>query len=61
MPDVVDTVECVPDNGWRYHPKHVEQFTDTNKVCKVAPGCIFIGIERINIFLTAFCYLDALN
>jgi hypothetical protein len=19
---------CVPDDGWRYHPKHVEQFPD---------------------------------
>jgi len=22
----VDTVVCAPDDGWRYHPKHVEQF-----------------------------------
>ena len=22
----VDTVVCAPDNGWRYHPKYVEQF-----------------------------------
>jgi len=21
-------VECPPDDGWRYHPKHVEQFPD---------------------------------
>jgi len=27
-PDAVDTVVCVPDDGWRYHPKHVEQFPD---------------------------------
>ena len=27
---------CAPDDGWRYHPKHVEQFTDINKMCKVA-------------------------
>jgi hypothetical protein len=26
-------VVCAPDDWWRYHPKHVEQFTDTNKVC----------------------------
>jgi hypothetical protein len=19
---------CAPDDGWRYHPKHVEQFPD---------------------------------
>jgi hypothetical protein len=26
--DAVDTVICAPDDGWRYHPKHVEQFPD---------------------------------
>ena len=26
--DAVDTVVCAPDGGWRYHPKHVEQFPD---------------------------------
>jgi len=25
-PDAVDTAVCAPDDGWRYHPKHVEQF-----------------------------------
>jgi hypothetical protein len=24
----VDTVVCAPDDGWWYHPKHVEQFSD---------------------------------
>ena len=24
----VDTVVCAPDDGWRYNPKHVEQFPD---------------------------------
>ena len=28
MPDTVDTVICAPDDGWRNHPKHVEQFAD---------------------------------
>jgi len=28
VPDAVDTVVCAPDDGWRDHPKHVEQFTD---------------------------------
>jgi hypothetical protein len=28
MPDAVDTMIWAPDDGWRYHPKHVEQFTD---------------------------------
>jgi hypothetical protein len=36
VPDPVDTVVCAPDDGWRYHPKHVEQFHDINKLCSVA-------------------------
>jgi hypothetical protein len=28
IPDAVDTVVYAPDDGWRYHPKHVEQFSD---------------------------------
>jgi hypothetical protein len=24
------------DDGWNYHPKHVEQFPDINKLCNVA-------------------------
>jgi hypothetical protein len=25
-------VVCTPDDGWKYHPKHVEQFPDINCV-----------------------------
>jgi len=28
IPDAVDRVLCAPDDGWWYHPKHVEQFLD---------------------------------
>ena len=28
IPDAVDTVVCAPDDGWWYHPNHVEQFQD---------------------------------
>jgi len=28
IPDAVDTVVCAPDDGWRYHPKNIEQFPD---------------------------------
>ena len=28
IPDAVDTAVCAPDDGWRYHPKHLEQFPD---------------------------------
>ena len=36
MPDTVDTVVSAPDDGCRYHPKHVEQFTYINKLYIVA-------------------------
>jgi hypothetical protein len=31
------------DDGWKYHPKHVEQFPDINKLCNVSCW-IYIGI-----------------
>jgi hypothetical protein len=40
----VDTVVCSPDDGWKYHPKHVEHFPDVNKLCNVASCWIYIGI-----------------
>jgi hypothetical protein len=33
-----------PDDGWKYHPKHVEQFPDINKLCNVASCWIYIEI-----------------
>ena len=33
--DAVDTVVCAPDDGWRYHPKHVEQFPDKTNCVKL--------------------------
>jgi hypothetical protein len=44
IPDAVYTVVCAPDDGWKYHPKHVEQFLDINKLCNVASCWIYIGI-----------------
>ena len=41
MPDAVDTVVCAPDDRWRYHPKHVEQFPNINKMCNVASCWIY--------------------
>jgi hypothetical protein len=29
---------------WKYHPKHVEQFPDINKLCNAASFWIYIGI-----------------
>ena len=36
MSDTVHVVIWVPDDGWRYHPKHAEQFLDINKLYIVA-------------------------
>jgi hypothetical protein len=44
IPDAVDTVVCAPDDGWKYHPKHVEEFSDMNKLCNVASSWIYTGI-----------------
>jgi hypothetical protein len=40
----VDTVLFAPDDGWKYHTKHVEHFPDINKLCNVAHFWICIGI-----------------
>jgi hypothetical protein len=39
--DAVDTVLCAPDDWWKYHLKHVEQFPDINKLCNVASCWIY--------------------
>jgi len=44
MPDTVDTVICTPDDGWRYQPKHVEQFADV-KMYIVSPCWIIIDTD----------------
>jgi hypothetical protein len=61
IPDAVDTVVCAPDDGWKYHPKHVEQFPDENKLCNVASCWMYeytgtllgshpiLGISRIRV------------
>jgi len=50
IPDAVDTVVCAPDDGWRYLPKHVEQFSDINKLCKVASCWVYIGAKTLVCF-----------
>ena len=41
MAVAVITVICAPDDGWSYHPKHVEQFPDKiNCVTLHLVGCI---------------------
>jgi hypothetical protein len=40
----VDAAVCAPGDGWKYHPKHVEQFLHINKLCNVASCWIYVGI-----------------
>jgi hypothetical protein len=44
IPDALDAVVCAPDDGRKYHPKHVEQFPDINKLWNFASCWIYIGI-----------------
>jgi hypothetical protein len=44
IPNAVDAIVCAPDDGWKYQPKHVEQFPDINKLCNFASCWIYIGI-----------------
>ena len=44
VPDTVDTAICAPDDGCRYHTKHVEHFPEINKLCNVASCWIYITI-----------------
>jgi hypothetical protein len=50
LPDNVDTVVYAPDDLWKYHPKHVEQFPAIDKLCDVASCWIY---EYIRILLGA--------
>jgi hypothetical protein len=45
---------CAPDDGWWYHPKHVEQFPAIYKLCNVASCWIY---EYIGILLGAHSIL----
>ena len=42
LPVAVITVVCAPDDGRRYHPKHVEQFPEINELCNIASCWIYI-------------------
>ena len=37
---------CAPDDGWRNHPKHVEHFTEINKLCNLASCWLYFGRFR---------------
>jgi hypothetical protein len=60
--DAVDTVICAPDDGWWYHPKHVEQFSDkVNCVALHLVGHILEYVIRIQNLKAAKVNLSALN
>ena len=45
----MDAFVCAPDDGWRYHPKQVEQFPDKiNCVTLHLVGYILEYVEVIN-------------
>ena len=45
VPDAVITVYSAPDDGWKYHPKHVEQFAGNKKLYIVASCWTIIDIS----------------
>jgi hypothetical protein len=67
------TLKPVPtlDDGWKYHPKHVQQFPDISKLCNVASCWIYIlecsydarthehpmHVNPLNPELNPICYL----
>ena len=55
IPDAVGTVICAPDDGWWYHPKHVEEFP--NKINCVTLNLIGYILEQF--YIQKFCFLAA--
>ena len=55
MPDTVDTVIQAPDDRWRYHPKHVEQCADINKLYIVASCWIIIDTQKRYFVVPSYC------
>jgi len=53
VPDAVDTVICAPDDGWRTHPKHVEQFRDKIN-CIIASCWTFIDTVNLRKYIQRF-------
>ena len=49
LPDAVDTFVCAPDDGWRYHPKHVEQFPESCWIyIRICPVPISFDVSQRN-------------
>jgi len=55
VPDAVDTVVCALDDGWGYHPIHVELFPEIRKLCNVAfVGYISEYLNYLFIYILSF-------
>jgi len=54
MSDTVDAVIWAPDDGWRYHSKHIEQFADVNKLYIVASCWIIIDTYFVRFIYSRF-------
>jgi hypothetical protein len=52
--DAVDTVVCAPDDGWKYHPKHIEQFPD-----KINCGTLHLVGYILEYYFISFGSLEA--
>jgi hypothetical protein len=57
IPDAVDTVVCAPDDGWRYHPKHVEQFPDEINCVNVASCWTYVRTEDPSVIVDTLKYI----
>jgi len=58
MPDTVDTVIRAPDDGWRYHLKHIEQFKKVNQSHyrpEVPRGFQEFKVPRLHVSGTEWC------
>jgi hypothetical protein len=60
MPDTADTVIWTPDDEWSYHSKHVEQFTNINKLYIVASSWTIIVICLVQ-YYTRICGLPTIT
>ena len=55
MPDAVETVTRAPDDGWRYHPRYLERFTDINKLHIF--NSLFNQVDAQNLFHNKFYFM----
>ena len=52
----IDTVVCAPEDGWWYHPKHVQQFPD--KINCVTLHLVGHILEYPSFLLTGYIHIS---